>query len=85
MDDKPIMDIIRMWCVGFSVEYIEERKYWQGVIVHKSTMHRQCLYEQETGTHEEYNDVLIQAVDLLKSRVLASCCIIEGNKESKKK
>ncbi len=80
MGDKPLMDIIGLWCVRFSVGYVEERNYWQGVIVHWSTTHK-CLYQQETGTHTEYNDVLLQAVELLKSRVRARCCIIEVHKK----
>jgi len=81
MDDKPLMDIIRMWCVKFSVEYIEVRKYWRGTIVHRDANHINCLYTQETGSHEEYHDVLIQAIALLKSRASATCCVVEGHRK----
>lgn len=83
MDDKPLMDIIRMWCVEFDVKYIKERKYWYGVIFHRDINHLTCMWTQETDNHAEHHDVLVQAVAMLKSRVSASCCIIEVAKEAR--
>ena len=84
MIEKTLMDIIHLWCINFSVEYIEERNYWQGVIVHRSAMPSNDLYQQETGTWAEHNDVLVQAVALLKTRASAACCVIETRKESRR-
>ena len=30
---------------------------------------------------EEYHDVLIQAIALLKSRASATCCVVEGHRK----
>lgn len=82
MTDKPLMDIIRLWCIRFNVEYNEERKHWEGFIIHRATsVPSRCLYQQETDIHKEYNDVLIQALELVKSRASAACCVIESRKK----